>query len=81
MVLEIETNDETVGETDVLCDFSALIDEAGLRESTGDADESDVTLRVAIDERDNNGEDVDDFETTDEMLPRAEKDVKEVSVL
>ena len=80
VILEIEAYDVTVAETEILLDLIALKDETGLREST-DADDEDVILCVSIEERDNNGEDVDDNEATDETLPRAEKDVKEVSVL
>ena len=68
-VLEIEAYDVMVAEIEALLDLIAFIDINGLRESTDDADEDGVILRVAIDERDNNGEDVDDNEATDEMLP------------
>ncbi len=67
VLLEIEAHDETVVKTEVLRDCIGLKDVAGLRDST-DAEDDDVILRVAIDERDKNGEDVIDKEATDEML-------------
>ena len=80
IVLEIEAYDVIIAEIEALLDLIAFKDITGLRESSDDADEDGVILRVAIDERDNNGDDVDDNEATDETLPRAEKDVIAVSV-
>ena len=79
VILEIEAHDETVLVTELLRDFSELKETAGVFDSI-DADEDDVMLRVAIDERDNNGEDVDDNEATNEMLPWADNDGNAVSV-
>ena len=64
----IEALNETVLETEMLFDLIELSEIVELRVDFTDADENDDILYVAIDERDNNGEDVDDKEATDERL-------------
>jgi len=68
VVLELETHDETVAETELLRDFNTLEDDTGLLDSI-DAEDDEVVLREAIDERDNKGDSVDDKEATVEVLP------------
>jgi hypothetical protein len=68
VVLELEAQDETVVEPVLLRDFKALIDMTGLSDDSTDTDEDDVVLRVAIEEREKNGDEVEDKEATNEML-------------
>jgi len=68
VVLELEAQDKTVVEPELLRDFNALEDDTGLNDDSTDTDEDDVVLRVAIEERDNNGDEVEDKEATNEML-------------
>ena len=67
-------------ETEILRDCSELDDTAGLRDST-DADEEEVMLREAIEERDNNDETVVDIDEIDEILGRDDSDSNGVYVL
>ena len=79
-VLDCEAHEETVAETEMLRDCNELIETAGLRDST-DAEEDEVILPEAIEERDNNDEIVDDIDEIDEILGRDDSDSNGVSVL